>query len=146
MNVTILDRGLEHYHVTNVSLDDGLLAVSNMLNDKSNIGDSDFLVSNGNDGLSFYESSNFYFSKKDEIVNWVVANLTCQQAMQRNDTYACVSHNSYCENIIRGKTPAGYRCMCSDGFQGNPYLHNNCKGHISLLNHLYIFHLSNIHL
>ncbi|KAG2652523.1 hypothetical protein PVAP13_1NG358619 [Panicum virgatum] len=34
-NVTVLDRGYAQYRVTNVSLDDGVLAVSNKLNDTS---------------------------------------------------------------------------------------------------------------
>ncbi|CAO2046697.1 unnamed protein product [Urochloa humidicola] len=34
-HITVLDRGYAQYRVTNVSLDDGVLAVSNMLNDTS---------------------------------------------------------------------------------------------------------------
>jgi hypothetical protein len=45
----------------------------------------------------------FDFSQEDEIIKWVVGNLTCEQAMQRNATYACVSRNSYCQNVTRGK-------------------------------------------
>jgi hypothetical protein len=80
----------------------------------------------------------FDFSQEEEIIiKWVVANLTCQDA-QSNAKYACVSHNSNCQNVTRGKTHYGYRCKCNDGFHGNPYLQNEntCTGYISLLNHI----------
>ncbi|CAO2161880.1 unnamed protein product [Urochloa humidicola] len=132
-NVTILDRQYAQYRVTNVSLDDGFLAVSNMLNDTTS-NNMERIVASNYDGTE--ESSNFhesivdgifYFSREDGIIiKWVVANVTCEQAMQTNAMYACVSHNSYCQNVTRGKTHYGYRCKCSDGYQGNPYLRNNC--------------------
>jgi hypothetical protein len=152
-NVTVLDRGYAQYHVTNISLDDGFLAVSNMLNDTTS-NNIERIVDSNYDGphnlREFYESvvdGIFYFSREEEIIKWVVANLTCEQAMQRNATYACVSRNSYCQNVTRGKTQYGYHCKCSNGFQGNPYLQNGCTGHTSLLNHISIFsHFSYIHL
>ncbi|CAO2039763.1 unnamed protein product [Urochloa humidicola] len=130
---TVLDRGYAQYRVTNVSLDDGVLAVSNMLNDTSS-NNVERIVHTNYDGTyasfeNFGESvvdGIYYFSQEDEIVNWVVANLTCQQAMHRYATYACVSPNSHCQNAMRGKTRYGYLCKCNDGFQGNPYLQNNC--------------------
>ena len=72
----------------------------------------------------------FDFSQEEIKINWVVANLTCEQARLSNATYACVSKNSHCLDIKRGKTFDGYLCKCSDGFQGNPYLQNNCTGTI----------------
>ena len=142
-DVTVLDRGYAQYRVTNLSLDDGFLAVSNMLTDTSSNNMERIVYRNyTNNAIEIWDRIEsvvdgiFYFFEQDEIIRWVVANLTCQQAMQRSATYACVSQNSHCQNVTRGKTLYGYLCKCNDGFQGNPYLLNNCTGYISLLNHV----------
>jgi hypothetical protein len=130
--------------VTRLPLDDGFLAVSNMLNDTSSNNMERIVNPNygGTYEFGYYSVSVvdgiFYFSQEEEtIIKWVVANLTCQDA-QSNAKYACVSHNSNCQNVTRGKTHYGYRCKCNDGFHGNPYLQNEntCTGYISLLNHI----------
>ena len=141
LDVTILDRGYTQYRVSNISLDDGFLAVSNMLNDTSSNNVERLVYRNYSGAFETTVSESvadgiFYFSKEDETINWVVANLTCQQATQRSATYACVSQNSHCQNVTRRETLYGYLCKCNDGFQGNPYLQNNCTGYISLLNHV----------
>ena len=133
-DVTVLDRGYAQYRVTNLSLDDGFLAVSNMLNDTGS-NNMERLV---HTATVYYimdlTDDIFYFSQEEIKINWVVANLTCEQARLSDATYACVSKNSYCLDVKRGKTFDGYLCKCSDGFQGNPYLQNNCTGNIFLLN------------
>ena len=138
-DVTVLDRGYAQYRVTNLSLD-GFLVVSNMMNDTSSNDMERIVYTNSTNNyiemIDRYESvvdGIFYFLEEDEIIKWVVANLTCQQAKQRNATYACVSQNSHCQNVTLRKTFYGYLCKCNDGFQGNPYLQNNCTGYISLL-------------
>jgi hypothetical protein len=139
---TLLDRGYAQYRVTNLSLDDGILMVTNMLNDTSNNMERIVITDFVGHQNSMYEEvvdDNFDFSQEDIIIKWVVANLTCQEAWLNKATYACISDNSLCEDVMRGKARDGYRCKCSDGFQGNPYLQNNCTGHISLLN---VFSLS----
>ncbi|OQU80962.1 hypothetical protein SORBI_3007G214300 [Sorghum bicolor] len=129
---TLLDRGYAQYRVTNLSLDDGLLTVTNMLNDTSFNNMERVVITNYDGHLNGYEEEvvdgNFDFSQEDIIIKWVVANLTCHEARQNNATYACISDNSFCENVTREKALDGYRCKCSDGFQGNPYLQNNCTG------------------
>jgi len=133
-----------HNIIARVSLDDGFLAASNMVDDPG----YKFIarVDSNYDGsyhpMYFQESvvvGIFDFSREAEIIKWVIANLTCEQAMQKNAKYACISHNSYCQNVKRGRTHFGYRCKCSNGFQGNPYLENNCTGYISLLYHIFVF-------
>ena len=118
--------------MTDISLD-GFLAVSNMLNDTGS-NNMERLVHTAT--VSYFLDvidDTFDFSQEDEIkINWVVANLTCEQARLSDATYACVSNNSYCLDVKPGKTLNGYRCKCSDGFQGNPYLQNNCTGYISI--------------
>jgi len=136
-DVTVLDRGYAQYRVSNISLDDGFLAVSNMLNDTRSNNVERLVYRNYSGAFETISESVadgiFYFSKEDETINWVVANLTCQQATQRSAMYACVSQNSHCQNVTRRETLYGYLCKCNDGFQGNPYLQNNCTGYISLL-------------
>ena len=127
--------------MTNLSLDHGFLAVSNMLNDTSSNNMERIVYRNSTNAIETMRRMEsvvdgiFYFLEEDEIIRWVVANLTCQQAMQ-SATYACVSQNSQCQNVTRGKTLYGYLCKCNDGFQGNPYLLNHCTDYISLLNHV----------
>ncbi|XP_058110530.1 putative wall-associated receptor kinase-like 16 isoform X2 [Magnolia sinica] len=54
------------------------------------------------------------------VVDWAIGNETCEIARKNSATFACVSENSYCYNSTNGP---GYRCNCSDGFRGSPYLH-----------------------
>jgi len=93
-DVTVLDRGYAQYRVTTLSLDDGFLAVSNMLNDTSSHNMERIVYRNDTNFMEGIESvvdGIFYFLEEDEIIRWVVANLTCQQATQRRATYACQS-------------------------------------------------------
>ena len=59
------------------------------------------------------------------VLDWAVGNETCKYAKRNQTTYACKALNSTCHNSDNGP---GYRCNCSSGFQGNPYVHDGCKG------------------
>ncbi|XP_062222679.1 wall-associated receptor kinase 1-like isoform X1 [Phragmites australis] len=129
-NVTVLDRGYARYRVTNVSLDDGSMHASTMLNDTSSDEDVAVVVFEPHYNsftISDLSEDPFVFSQEDGIIiRWVIANLTCQRAKLMEATYACLSEHSDCHDVTNWKTNLGYRCKCSKGFQGNPYLHNNC--------------------
>ncbi|KAL6652953.1 hypothetical protein ACP70R_011878 [Stipagrostis hirtigluma subsp. patula] len=58
------------------------------------------------------------------LVDWAIGRETCEEALKKPDSYACVSRNSQCLNSSNGP---GYICTCSKGFQGNPYLVDGCE-------------------
>ncbi|KAL8467312.1 hypothetical protein ACS0TY_036147 [Phlomoides rotata] len=58
------------------------------------------------------------------VVDWGVGNGTCKQAYYNTSTYACKSVNSTCYDLDNGY---GYRCACTNGYQGNPYLVDGCQ-------------------
>uniref|UniRef100_J3LF21 Protein kinase domain-containing protein n=1 Tax=Oryza brachyantha TaxID=4533 RepID=J3LF21_ORYBR len=129
-NTTIIARGRTKFHVSKVSVNEGYLTVSNMLNGTSQ--DEDKLViiqTNEPYRLGDDTEDQFEFSEEfDMNMKWAIANLTCQEASQKRATYACVSTNSECRNVSRGKIPLGYRCKCSEGFDGNPYVKGELDG------------------
>ncbi|TVU15194.1 hypothetical protein EJB05_38701, partial [Eragrostis curvula] len=64
------------------------------------------------------------------VVDWAIRNGTASSSCEvarRNETgtYACLSGNSKCVDSANGP---GYVCNCSQGYQGNPYLPDGCRG------------------
>ncbi|MED6176140.1 hypothetical protein PIB30_085134 [Stylosanthes scabra] len=84
-----------------------------------------FLVQDGDYNFSPRDLDNFRNESFPVLLDWAVANQTCQQAKVNTSTYKCKAHNSRCENATTG---LGYICRCQDGFEGNPYLYHGCQG------------------
>ncbi|XP_006349529.1 wall-associated receptor kinase 2-like [Solanum tuberosum] len=58
------------------------------------------------------------------VLEWAIGNLSCVQALERLDDYAC-RENSHCVDSDTGV--GGYRCSCNTGYHGNPYLNQGCQ-------------------
>ncbi|KAH6783805.1 hypothetical protein C2S52_008764 [Perilla frutescens var. hirtella] len=57
------------------------------------------------------------------VLDWAIGNRTCNQIM--NTSEMICQQNSVC--VDSGTTLGGYRCNCSQGYQGNPYLSPGCQ-------------------
>ncbi|XP_018828363.1 wall-associated receptor kinase 2-like isoform X2 [Juglans regia] len=53
------------------------------------------------------------------VLDWAIGNKTCKDAQKNKTSYACKATHSYCYDSTNGP---GYRCKCSSGYHGNPYL------------------------
>lgn len=135
---TLILRIMDDYlNVTNVDADQGIIQYTV---------DYGYAV----EFLDTYSSKSLYTdSRNSASLQWAVANETCLQAQHNRSGYACVSGNSACMPVrtdYRGFF--GYRCKCTEGFQGNPYVKYGCKGTLSLcvcrrLQHYYKIIISN---
>ncbi|XP_048530604.1 putative wall-associated receptor kinase-like 16 [Triticum urartu] len=72
----------------------------------------------------FYDT---YNGKVPLVLNWRAGPWTCDAAQKNMSSYACVSKQSVCINVNSTTDEPGYRCTCSDGYEGNPYINNGCQ-------------------
>jgi len=81
----------------------------------------------------FAEEGKFHFSANNlhdfqsvtrmpMLLDWEIGNLTCDVARKDVQKFLC-KNNSTCDPNYTGP---GYRCVCLDGYEGNPYV--GCKG------------------
>ena len=63
------------------------------------------------------------------VLDWAIGNETCEVARKKRN-YICGA-NSDCSDLKNGSGP-GYRCKCTEGYYGNPYLKDGCQGIYSI--------------
>ncbi|XP_073034682.1 wall-associated receptor kinase 2-like [Primulina eburnea] len=120
---TEIPRGLQHFETSLITINSHKNVSSFSPCGYAFLGDSDrFRFSAANlDDLSFWERVT---DEVPLILDWGIGNSqNCSEAQRSND-YAC-QQNSYCVELADiGRQ--GYRCNCSKGFEGNPYLSSGC--------------------
>ncbi|KAI8014080.1 putative wall-associated receptor kinase-like 16 [Camellia lanceoleosa] len=64
------------------------------------------------------------------VLDWGIGdNKTCEEAKKNQTSYAC-GQNTTCYDAEDGN---GYICKCSEGYEGNAYLSDGCKGSIPII-------------
>jgi len=95
---------------------------SNILNEDLGCSHS-FVVKNGFYNFSVSHLDNFPYKTLPLILDWSVGSKNCS-ASKIEHGYAC-KNNSDCDDK---DIDFGYQCKCKDGYEGNPYHPDGCKG------------------
>ncbi|CAL9165703.1 unnamed protein product, partial [Musa hybrid cultivar] len=86
---------------------------------------------NGDDDYDLQGVLNGSRTNVEATLAWYMNDhLSCKEAIN-TDTYACVSQNSLCRDVMTDtiylSNSIGYLCQCSASYQGNPYVPNGCQ-------------------
>ncbi|CAL9077804.1 unnamed protein product, partial [Musa acuminata var. zebrina] len=104
----------DDYHtVTKISLEEGQLELE----------EKHGYIDMGNN------TGTFVVLKQQAILSWVIELQLCEDAKKNTITFACGhAHSSCIDTTITNDDVkfVGYRCKCSQGYQGNPYVPNGC--------------------
>ncbi|CAM0952977.1 unnamed protein product [Alopecurus aequalis] len=115
--------------VTDISIDDGVLHVQ------------EINKATGIDLLADSDPALYALSAEWGTVTWAVENTTCEDAKLDKGDYRCFTSHSDCVDVTQDRTTehSGYRCKCTSGFEGNPYMRDGCTDiNECLLPHKYI--------
>nr|XP_043638110.1 wall-associated receptor kinase 2-like [Erigeron canadensis] len=66
------------------------------------------------------------FTSFSVVLEWFAGDTYCEEAIKDNSTYMCRG-KSRCQDGDRESGLPGYRCICSDGYSGNPYVNDGCQ-------------------
>ncbi|CAL9137640.1 unnamed protein product [Musa acuminata var. zebrina] len=106
---------LEYYRVHSISLEKGQIEIKYEHTESY--------------GFTF-QTTPFNYVNEPPIVSWVIEDQRCKDAQSNRTMFACVDEHSSCLDINTttsdGQDFWGYRCTCSKGYEGNPYLLNGC--------------------
>ncbi|KAJ9567829.1 hypothetical protein OSB04_003795 [Centaurea solstitialis] len=64
------------------------------------------------------------------VLQWSVGETSCRIAQMNKTTFLC-KENSVCQDASKrffNQSSEGYNCKCAQGYRGNPYLPNGCRG------------------
>ncbi|KAL4575573.1 hypothetical protein LXL04_022421 [Taraxacum kok-saghyz] len=110
-------EGISSFNITLISI-----------NDHKNITDFNpcsygFFLKDGGFNFSTNDLRDLQSSRMPMLLDWAIGNLTWETASGDANSFLCKGNSVYNQDY----TGPGYRCLCREGFEGNPYIANDCK-------------------
>ncbi|KAF8006409.1 hypothetical protein BT93_K0648 [Corymbia citriodora subsp. variegata] len=81
-----------------------------------------FVAEIGSYNFSVGDLKQLIFDPTPLVLDWAIGNQTCEEAKKNSMSYMCTKNT----NCIDAENGYGYKCTCSEGYRGNPYLENGC--------------------